>query len=160
MVDHDSGIYNPNGIDVNDAMEYFNLHNKSFKGYSKATVEKLGAEKDNICYMPCDILLPCALENSFNANNANKVQAKVIGEGANGPVTFKAQQIFDEKKVAIVPDFIANAGGVTVSYFEWLKNTQHVELGLLVRRWETNYKSDFEKLLNGFVSKDIIDKVS
>lgn len=70
-----------------------------------------------------------------------------MAEGANGPVTFKGQQIFDEKNIPIVPDFIANAGGVTVSYFEWLKNTSHVELGLLMRRWESNYKKALHDVL-------------
>ena len=86
----------------------------------------------------CDILIPAALENVINGDNAPNVKAKIIGEGANGPLTPEADEILNPKGVLIVPDMYLNAGGVTVSYFEWLKNLSHVRYGRLEKRFSEN----------------------
>ena len=88
--------------------------------------------------MECDILIPAALENVINGENASRVKAKIIGEAANGPLSPEADDIFNKKGVLVVPDMYLNAGGVTVSYFEWLKNLSHVRYGRL--------KKDFLKI--------------
>jgi glutamate dehydrogenase (NAD(P)+) len=88
--------------------------------------------------MECDILIPAALENVIDGENAPRIKAKIIGEAANGPLTPEADEIFIEKGALVVPDMFLNAGGVTVSYFEWLKNLSHVRYGRLEKRFTEN----------------------
>ncbi len=115
------GIYNKNGIDINELDQYVSQTKtvKEFKKYGPITNEEL-------LELDCDILLPCAIEGMINENNANKIRAKIICEGANGPTTNEATDILTEKKVFIIPDILANAGGVTVSYLEWVQDVQRL----------------------------------
>ena len=88
--------------------------------------------------LECDILIPAALENVINGDNAPRVKAKIIGEAANGPCTPEADEVFAQKGILCVPDMYLNAGGVTVSYFEWLKNLSHVRYGRMEKRFNEN----------------------
>ncbi|MEO0896376.1 MAG: Glu/Leu/Phe/Val dehydrogenase [Bacteroidota bacterium] len=115
--DHTGGVYNENGLDVRDAVRYVKS-NGSLEGY-KSSTRITNAE---LVTMDVDILIPAAIENVITTENAADVQAKVIVEGANGPTSADADGILDEKGVLIIPDILANAGGVTVSYFEWVQN--------------------------------------
>jgi glutamate dehydrogenase (NAD(P)+) len=98
---------------------------------------------DPLSYLekPCDILIPAAIEKSINKFNADNLNCKVVVEGANGPTTFYGEEILLKKGVIVVPDMLINGGGVTVSYFEWLKNLDHVAPGRLTKKYEEKSKS-------------------
>jgi glutamate dehydrogenase (NAD(P)+) len=115
--DRSGAIYNPAGIDIDDAIRY-TQHHRSLDGYDKG--DKI--TNDELLTLDVDVLLPAALENVITSKNAAKVRAKVICEGANGPTTAGADAILDEKGIFVIPDILANAGGVTVSYFEWVQD--------------------------------------
>jgi glutamate dehydrogenase (NAD(P)+) len=115
--DVSGGLYNRKGLDVKDVMAWREAH-RYVSGYPKAEA----VANEDILTLPCDVLLPAALENQITARNAGEVQAKVIIEGANGPTAAGADEILNRKGVFVVPDILANAGGVTVSYFEWVQD--------------------------------------
>jgi glutamate dehydrogenase (NAD(P)+) len=116
--DHSASYYNANGINIAAAIEYANKNNRNLKGFTGATEIK-GSE---LLISKCDVLVPAALQNVITEANAPHIQAKLIVEGANGPTTPEADPIINDKKIICVPDILANAGGVTVSYFEWVQN--------------------------------------
>jgi glutamate dehydrogenase (NAD(P)+) len=105
--------------------------------------------------MECDILIPAALENVIDANNAPSIKAKIIGEAANGPLTPEADDVFAKKGVLVIPDMYLNAGGVTVSYFEWLKNLSHVRYGRLEKRFTENANINILKQIEDLTGKTI-----
>jgi glutamate dehydrogenase (NAD(P)+) len=111
------GLYNPKGIDI-DALIAYVKENKKIVGFPDA--EPL--EKNDILYADVDVLVPAALENQITEDNAGKIRARIIAEGANGPVTPEADQILVDNGVFVIPDILCNAGGVTVSYFEWVQD--------------------------------------
>lgn len=115
--DVSGGIYDPNGLDIEELIEHVEKH-KVLKGYGNVKKELT----NGILEVNCDILVPAALENQITQENAHKVKAKVIVEGANGPTTFCASNILRGNGVFVVPDILANSGGAIVSYFEWLQN--------------------------------------
>jgi len=117
--DKTGGIYNRNGIYVKEALEYVR-QNRFLEGYQGGDV----ITNEELLELECDVLAPCALENVITRRNAVNIKAKIIAEGANGPTTALADAILDEKGVFVVPDILANAGGVTVSYFEWVQNRE------------------------------------
>lgn len=120
--DISGNYYNPNGINVRAAFEYAGKHpRKLIEGYAEPGLVKLDDPK-GVLYVDCDLLVPAALENQITADNAAKIKARYIVEGANGPITAEADEILNKAGKLIVPDILANAGGVTVSYFEWVQN--------------------------------------
>jgi glutamate dehydrogenase/leucine dehydrogenase len=116
--DISGAYYNDNGIDIEKAMAYRNANNGTLEGFVGA--EKIDAEE--LLFLPVDLLVPAAKEDVITKSNAGRIQAKLIVEGANGPTSAKADDIINEKGIMVVPDILANAGGVTVSYFEWVQN--------------------------------------
>ena len=112
------GIYNERGLDIDKVLNYAKENGGNIQGFPEGDF----LTNEELLLLPCDILAPCACENVLNEFNASNVKAKIILEGANAPTTPKADEIFKEKNIITVPDILANAGGVTVSYFEWAKN--------------------------------------
>ncbi len=116
--DHSASFYNEKGIDIAAAIDFASAHNRNLKGFTGATEIK----NEELLISKCDVLVPAALQNVITLENASKIQAKLIVEGANGPTTPEADPILNEKKIICIPDILANGGGVTVSYFEWVQN--------------------------------------
>ena len=115
--DRTGGFYNPQGIDITAAIEYVR-RNRDLEGFSGGDP----ISNDDLLTMDVDVLLPAAMENVITSKNAPRLQARIICEGANGPTTAAADAILEEKGIFVIPDILANAGGVTVSYFEWVQN--------------------------------------
>ena len=130
IAEFNGGIFNIEGINVDHAKKYFLKHG-SFKDYPKATFIK---DASLLLKKQCDILIPAARENVITEKNANDIKAKLIVEAANGPITYKAHSILNRKKVFVIPDILANSGGVAVSYFEWVKNIRRIRFGRLEKR--------------------------
>ncbi|MFH1471123.1 MAG: Glu/Leu/Phe/Val dehydrogenase [Candidatus Micrarchaeota archaeon] len=119
--DSHGGVYNPDGLNV-DAMFKHALEHRNLGDYSEKGAEPVDNKK--IFGLDVEVLAPCAIENVITKDNAGSIKAKIIAEGANGPVTADADQIINEKGIFVLPDILANAGGVTVSYFEWVQGLQ------------------------------------
>lgn len=119
--DVSGGVYNKDGLNIPEIIAFLDSGKNLLKDY-KGSVERIS--NDEILLLDVDILVPAALENQINKDNADKVKAKIIVEGANGPTTIEADEILDKKGVIVLPDILANAGGVVVSYFEWVQNIQ------------------------------------
>ena len=134
IAEFEGAIWNNEGLDV-DAVVAHRKSNGSILNFKGATnFEKSGDALE----MECDILIPAALENVINGENATRIKTKIIGEAANGPLTPDADEILALKGIVVVPDMYLNAGGVTVSYFEWLKNLSHVRYGRMEKRFTEN----------------------
>ena len=124
-------LFSRNGFNTEAVYQYKMEHGK-LEGFPTGTYSKNGYDA---LELPCDILIPAAMEGVISKANANLIQAKVIAEAANGPRTFDADKIVLQQNVCVIPDTYLNAGGVTVSYFEWLKNLSHVRFGRMDRRF-------------------------
>jgi len=132
IIERDGGLFDPKGLDVEAVRQWIN-QNGGVAGYPDATYVEDGSK---LMEEDCDILIPAALEGVINLSNAARIKAPLIIEAANGPVTAGADDILREKGTVIIPDMYANAGGVTVSYFEWVKNLSHIRFGRMQRRQE------------------------
>jgi glutamate dehydrogenase (NAD(P)+) len=154
IAEREGGIYDPKGLDV---QKVFN-HRKD-KG---SILDYPGASNVlnpmEILEMECDVLIPAALENQLTKENAPRIKARIIAEGANGPVTKEAEEILNQKGVVIIPDLYLNAGGVTVSYFEWLKNLSHVRFGRMEKRFQEIQTSNLLNAIENVTGKTL-DKV-
>ncbi len=128
----DGSIYSESGIELDKLMDY----KKETGGVSGFEGTQTLKDSSSVLETECDILIPAALENQLNEKNAKRIKAKIIGEAANGPTTSEAHEIIKNRGALIIPDNYLNAGGVTVSYFEWLKNIQHVRFGRMGKRFE------------------------
>jgi glutamate dehydrogenase (NAD(P)+) len=134
LSEYEGAIYNNDGLDVDKVVE----HRKTKGSLLNFPGGTNFAKNTDALEMECDILIPAALENVINGQNAPNVKAKIIGEAANGPLTPEADENFAKRGILVVPDMYLNAGGVTVSYFEWLKNLSHVRYGRMEKRFTEN----------------------
>ncbi len=132
IIEHDGALFNTDGLDV-EAVRSWIVKHGGVSGFPDATHSAQGAA---VLEEECDILIPAALEAVINLENADRIKAPLIIEAANGPVTAGADDILRAKGTVIIPDMYANAGGVTVSYFEWVKNLSHIRFGRMQRRQE------------------------
>ena len=130
VMEHNGAILNPDGLNVKKIKQYQSEHG-SFEGCSEGKFETNTSE---CLTMKCDILIPAAKENVIDKTNAGGIQAKLIVEAANGPITFEADGLLNDRNITIIPDIMANAGGVAVSYFEWIRNLRHIRFGRLEKR--------------------------
>ncbi|MDO8885214.1 Glu/Leu/Phe/Val dehydrogenase [Pseudotabrizicola sp.] len=132
IIERDGALQDESGLNIEDIRQWMVKHG-TIQGYPSAAFVEDGTA---LLEAECDILIPAALEGVIHKDNAARIQAPLIIEAANGPVTFGADEILREKGVVIIPDMYANAGGVTVSYFEWVKNLSHIRFGRMQRRAE------------------------
>jgi len=158
VIERDGAVINDDGIDINQLQTHL-IENKGVKGFSGANYVSNGSE---ILEKDCDILIPAAMEGVINLSNAQRIKANVIIEAANGPVTAGADEILTAAGTIIIPDMYANAGGVTVSYFEWVKNLSHIRFGRMQRRQQASSNhilvEEMERLIGKPVSEDFKNK--
>ena len=132
IIERDGAIINDAGLDI-ESVHHHRLKNGGVKGFPNSEHVEDG---HSILEKECNILLPAALESQITQENADRIKSNLIAEAANGPVTYGADQILRERGIVIIPDAYLNAGGVTVSYFEWIKNLSHIRFGRMERRYE------------------------
>lgn len=149
LAEYEGSIYSADGLDVNAVFEHRKKTGSILNFPGATNMEK----SSDALELECDILIPAALENQITLKNVEKIKAKVIGEAANGPVTAQASEILANKGVMIIPDIYLNAGGVTVSYFEWLKNLSHVRFGRMQKKHEEDRNIEIAELLEKMTGK-------
>ena len=150
IAEWNGAIHNANGIDPDALLAYTQKNNGSILDFPGTT--KL-ADKYDALELECDVLVPAALENQIHSENAERIKCKIIAEAANGPVTPEAEEVLLKKGVLIIPDIYLNAGGVTVSYFEWLKNLSHVRFGRLGKRYEESSNRNMMSVLEDMTGR-------
>lgn len=153
LAEYEGAVYNPKGLDL-EAVVKHRKETGSIKNFPGATT--LGTPGEAL-ELECDILVPAALENQLTAANAGRIKARIVAEAANGPTTAEGNEILLKKGIMIIPDMYINAGGVTVSYFEWLKNLQHVRMGRMGRRFTERSMGNVIDVLEKATGKKITD---
>ena len=160
ILEWDGAIYDKNGLNIEEIYQYKIQNKGGIKGFAKGKFFEKSAE---LLEQECDILIPAAMEGVINQANAPRIKAKLIAEAANGPVTFHAETILNEMGIVIIPDVYLNAGGVTVSYFEWIKNLSHIRFGRMERRYEENQNNLFIKAIEQSGTKlsgELVSKIA
>jgi glutamate dehydrogenase (NAD(P)+) len=154
LAEYEGAIMNPEGLNEEEVFQ----HRKKTGTILNFPGAKNIAKSGDALELDCDILIPAALENVINGENAPRIKAKIIGEAANGPLTPEADEVFINKGILVVPDMYLNAGGVTVSYFEWLKNLSHVRYGRMEKRFTENMNTHILTQIEGLTGKKVSQK--
>jgi glutamate dehydrogenase (NAD(P)+) len=157
IAERDGGLYNAAGIDIHQLLEY-KYRNDTVLGFHNA--EAMPSEE--LLVSDCEILIPAATENVITSRNADKIKARIVVEGANGPTTAVADDMLSEKRIFIVPDILANAGGVTASYFEWVQDRQGYfwKEALVIEQLETILRDSFEDVLRYAEAHDVNNRIA
>lgn len=153
LAEHDGAILDPKGLPIEKVAQH-RAENRSITGFPGA---RNLPTRESVLEVDCDILVPAALENVITVENAPRIQARIIAEAANGPTTADASQMLFERGILIIPDSYLNAGGVTVSYFEWLKNLSHVRFGRLEKRFEEHAYRRLLKAIEGATARQFTE---
>jgi len=153
IAEYEGAIFKADGINEEELFQHRKATGSILNFPGATNLEKTGDALE----LDCDILVPAALENVIDKNNAPKVKAKIIAEAANGPLTPDADEVFAAKGVLVVPDMYLNAGGVTVSYFEWLKNLSHVRYGRMEKRFTENMNAHILGQMEALTGKKVTD---
>ena len=148
----EGAIANPKGLDVAAVMKHRAATGK-IMGFPGA----IDIPSEDALFLDCDVLVPAALENVIRGANAARVKAKIVAEGANGPIAADGDAVLRQKGICVIPDMYLNAGGVTVSYFEWLKNLSHVRFGRMEKRFEEMSAARMVKSIEGATGKPLAD---
>jgi glutamate dehydrogenase (NAD(P)+) len=157
IAERDGGLYNPAGIDIHQLLEY-RYRNNTILGFRSA--EAMPAEE--LLVSDCEILIPAATENVITSRNADRIKARIVVEGANGPTTAVADEILSERRIFIVPDILANAGGVTASYFEWVQDRQGYfwKEALVIEQLETILRDSFDDVVRYAETNDVNNRIA
>ncbi|MFN8264625.1 MAG: Glu/Leu/Phe/Val dehydrogenase [Chitinophagaceae bacterium] len=155
LAEYEGAIWNNDGLDYEAVFQ----HRKATGSILNFPGATNFAKSADALEMECDVLIPAALENVIDGENAPRIKAKIIGEAANGPLTPEADEVFAQKGILVIPDMFLNAGGVTVSYFEWLKNLSHVRYGRLEKRFTENQNNAILAQIEGATGKPVDDNV-
>jgi glutamate dehydrogenase (NAD(P)+) len=151
IAEYEGAIYNAAGLNEEEVFQHRKATGSILNFPGATNLAKSGDALE----LECDVLIPAALENVINETNAENVKAKVIGEAANGPLTPEADEVFARKGILVVPDMYLNAGGVTVSYFEWLKNLSHVRYGRMEKRFTENMNGLILEQMEGLTGRKV-----
>lgn len=151
IVEKDGALIDDNGLSVERVRQYINA-NKTIKGYPDAEFTEAGRK---ILEVDCDILIPAAMEAQITETNAEGIKTKLIVEAANGPITFEGDEILRRRGITVLPDAYVNAGGVTVSYFEWIRNLSHIRFGRMERRFDEMRGQHFITAMESLTEKDV-----
>jgi glutamate dehydrogenase (NAD(P)+) len=151
ILEKDGAILSESGMNV-EAVYQYKQENGKVEGFPNS---KFIREGETLLEHPCDVLIPAAMEGVITQENAARLQCKVLAEAANGPLTYEADQIIQERGIFLIPDTYLNAGGVTVSYFEWLKNLSHVQFGRMDRRFAEAQNERVIELIESAIGKTL-----
>ena len=154
VMEHNGAILNPDGLNI----EKIKSHQSEHGSFEDCSEGKFAANTSEFLTMKCDILIPAAKENVIDKTIAQDIKAKLIVEAANGPITFEADGLLNERNVTIIPDIMANAGGVAVSYFEWIRNLRHIRFGRLEKRRNAFQFDTLISAIETMTGKEMPDK--
>jgi glutamate dehydrogenase (NAD(P)+) len=155
VIEKDGALISDDGINIEDLFQHITEHD-TIKNFPSASFEEDGKA---VLEKECDILIPAAMESQITLDNANEIKAKLIVEAANGPITYGADEILNKKGCIIIPDAYANAGGVTVSYFEWIRNISHIRFGRMQKRNDELRGSNMAAMLEEVTGTKVSEKL-